>query len=662
MKEVPLRLRAAGLVVACFIGLMFLPDPAEGKPLPPKGLLAFSLDNPVPQRMQAYEELLQKAQENGTVRVIVTLNVPFEPEGLLRAPASIQAQQHGIAQAQEAITRRLEPFNANVLKRFKYVPVMVVVVGPDGLADLGANPDVADIQADEPVPPTLSESIPLIGADQAWAMGFTGSGQTIAILDTGVESSHSFLGGRVVAEACFSTTDAGSGSTTLCPNGLDQQIGAGAGEDCSSTISGCDHGTHVAGIAAGYRAEFAGVAPDANVISVQVFSRFDNDAYCGAGNSPCVLSWSSDQISALEWVYEQRTSYSVASVNMSLGGTQKYTSYCDTNSLKFYIDNLRSVGIATVIASGNSGFLDGLGAPSCISSAISVGATSKLDDVVYYSNVAPFLSLLAPGDDIWSSVPGDGFFWKSGTSMAAPHVAGAWALLKSKVPNASVDQVLAALQDTGVLIDDGRVGAVVTGMPRIQVDAALAALYDGTPTPTAVGTFTSTATATATSTPTATPTPSNTPTSTPTDTPTATPTPSNTPTSTPTDTPTATPTPSNTPTSTPTDTPTATPTETSSPTATATQTQTPTDTPTPTHTPTSISTSTSTPTPTPTGVPVAGDLNADGQVNVLDVQLCVNVFLGTQTDPAIVARADVNADGDVNVLDVQRIVNIFLAG
>jgi hypothetical protein len=59
---------------------------------------------------------------------------------------------------------------------------------------------------------------------------------------------------------------------------------------------------------------------------------------------------------------------------------------------------------------------------------------------------------------------------------------------------------------------------------------------------------------------------------------------------------------------------------------------------------------------------VAGDLNADGQVNVLDVQLCVNVFLGTQTDPAIVARADVNADGDVNVLDVQRIVNIFLAG
>jgi hypothetical protein len=49
-------------------------------------------------------------------------------------------------------------------------------------------------------------------------------------------------------------------------------------------------------------------------------------------------------------------------------------------------------------------------------------------------------------------------------------------------------------------------------------------------------------------------------------------------------------------------------------------------------------------------------------VNVLDVQLCVNVFLGTQTDPGIVARADVNGDGAVNVLDVQAIVNAYLQG
>ena len=55
-------------------------------------------------------------------------------------------------------------------------------------------------------------------------------------------------------------------------------------------------------------------------------------------------------------------------------------------------------------------------------------------------------------------------------------------------------------------------------------------------------------------------------------------------------------------------------------------------------------------------------MNGDGQVNVLDVQLCVNVILGTETDPDIVAHADVNEDGDVNVLDVQTIVNVILAG
>jgi hypothetical protein len=69
-----------------------------------------------------------------------------------------------------------------------------------------------------------------------------------------------------------------------------------------------------------------------------------------------------------------------------------------------------------------------------------------------------------------------------------------------------------------------------------------------------------------------------------------------------------------------------------------------------------------TPTPeeTAVGSPLPADLNLDGQVNVLDVQLCVNVFLGTETDPTTVALADVNGDGQVNVLDVQSIVNAFL--
>jgi subtilisin len=467
-----LRFAIGIMAFAALIGLFH--NVAEGNSLSRGDLPALNSSMDLNSKKSNLDEIIQKAQETGSVRVIIHLNVPFKPEGELHVPAAVQGQRNGIARAQEAISKRLDSFNGNVLRRFKYVPVMVLVTDSEGLADLASNPNVSHIQEDEPVPPTLSESVPVIGGDQAWAMGYTGSGQTIAILDTGVESSHSFFEGRVVAEACFSTTDAGYGSTTLCPNGLEEQIGVGAGVNCSG-VNSCDHGTHVAGIATGYRAEFAGVAPDANIISVQVFSRFDNDTYCGVGKSPCVLTWSSDQISALEWVYEQRLNYDIASINMSLGGGQ-YTNNCDADSRKSYIDNLRSVDIATVIASGNDGYREALNAPACISSAISVGATSNTDFVKYFSNVASFLSLLAPGDSIWSSVPEDVFGTKSGTSMAAPHVAGAWAVLKSKVPNASVDQVLTSLQDTGVLIDDLRSGAVVTDMPRIQVDAALGAL------------------------------------------------------------------------------------------------------------------------------------------------------------------------------------------
>lgn len=69
-----------------------------------------------------------------------------------------------------------------------------------------------------------------------------------------------------------------------------------------------------------------------------------------------------------------------------------------------------------------------------------------------------------------------------------------------------------------------------------------------------------------------------------------------------------------------------------------------------------------TPTPVPSEGPEQGDVNGDGDVNVIDLQLCVNAFLGTETDPAIVERADVNSDGTVNVLDVQLIANIVLSG
>ncbi len=548
--------------------------------------------------------LQAELQQGETRRVIVLLDLKTVPESKLPR-SQVATQRDWIARAQARLLALPEVAASRLHRRLTTLPVVTLDVDSAALAALVESADVLSIEEDVAVPPILAQSVPLIGADDAWSAGYMGAGQSVAILDTGVDNTHPFLTGKVIAEACFSST--GTGSTTTCPNGLETQIGSGAGVPCNLAVEGCSHGTHVAGIAAGTNATFSGVAPGASIIAIQVFSRFDDDAYCGgAGTAPCALSWSSDQMAALDWLYAQRTTYAIASVNLSLGGGH-YTSYCDSSypSYKLSIDNLISAGIATIIAAGNNYYTDGVAGPGCISSAVTIGATSKTDAVASFSNSDDTLDFWAPGVSIQSSIPGTSYAYWNGTSMAAPHVAGAWAVLKHAAPGATVGQVLSALTTSGVSITDVRNSVT---KPRIQVDAALVALG---------------ALLTPTSTPTATVTPTETLA------------------------------------------PTVTPTETLTPTATVTPTETLTPTVTPTGTMTATvtvtATQTETPTITPTG-PLTGDVNLDGQVNVVDVQLSVNVFLGTETDAGMVTRSDVNPDGTVNVVDVQLIVNIFLAG
>lgn len=568
------------------------------------------------------DALLSRVEQRGSLRVIVELDVAFTPEGGLGSAFDRRLQRSAIARAQARLADRIMALDGRVLRRFQTVPLLTLEAGEVVLADLAENDAVTSVQEDVPAPAALFDSVPLIGGSTAWGMGYSGAGQLVAIIDSGVDGEHEFLAGKVISEieACFSTISAGYGSSSLCPNGFEEQTGEGAAVNCDTAIEGCSHGTHVAGIAAGSGSSFSGVAREAEILAVQVFSRFEGSTCTDYGlSSPCILTFSSDQIAALEWVYEQREDYSIAAANMSLGDGE-FSSACDSDARKPIIDTLRSAGIATVVSAGNSGYREALGAPACISSAVSVGSTTKFDDVSSFSNIAPTLSLLAPGSAIYASVPGDGYAYFSGTSMAAPHISGAWAVLKSKVPDESVDALLAALQDSGELLDDQRSDGVVVDLARVQLDQALDEFDRGTATPSVTATWT--ATASPTSTPTATATPSPTPTSTFTPTPTSTDTPS--PTASRTPTATSTPTPSSTPTATAGDEPTAT------------------------------STSESGPAPQ--------DLNQDGRVDVLDVQLCVNVFLGVETEDALVALADVNEDGQVDVLDVQAIVNTYLQG
>jgi subtilisin len=420
--------------------------------------------------------LVDRALREGRVRVLVELNPRsgrHVPEGRLSRLAAM-AQRREIRAAAARVVAKLRFGARDQVHRFDTVPYLVLDTDAAGLAAIeNASPDVVQVMDDPLLRPFLAESVPMIQGDQVWAAGFTGSGTTVAVIDSGVDSSHPFLAGKVVEEACFSSTVAGL-SQTVCPNGLPSQLGPGAAVPCN--LPDCLHGTHVAGIVAGRGdagVPFSGVAPDAQLMAVQVFSEITNPVSCG-GSAPCMAAFTSDIIAGLERVYALAPALNVVSVNMSLGGSV-FSGPCDSQPYKPVIDNLRSIGVATVVAAGNNSATSGVSAPACISSAVSVGSTDKSDNVSWFSNVASFLSLMAPGGAITSSVPGAAFQALSGTSMATPHVAGAWSLLREALPDASVGTILNALKQTGQPISDTRLGGSAT-IPRVRLFEALSTL------------------------------------------------------------------------------------------------------------------------------------------------------------------------------------------
>ena len=446
--------------------------------------------NSNPAIAKSLADLRRLTASAGAARVIVGVRVTFAPEGLLTAGIAMQ-QRNEIAAAHSAVLNSVPSLKLKpeTIKRFESIPFMALEVNATELEKLAALTAVTSIEEDRLSFQDLAESVPLIGGPTAWTTppGYTGNGQTVAILDTGVDKAHPFLSGKVLSEACYSTTN--SIATSICPGGVAASTASGSAMPYSGVCpaSECDHGTHVAGIAAGTNASFSGVAKGASVIAIQVFSSF-TAAACGSPTA-CAMSYTSDQIKALERVLALQATYSIAAVNMSLGGgSYSSQSTCDAANLsqKAAIDNLRSVNIATVISSGNNGYTSSMGAPGCISSAISIGSTwdsGVVDAVASYSNSAWFLSLLAPGSLINSSIPGTAYAAWNGTSMAAPHVAGAWALLKQKAPTATVNEVLAALASSGVPVLDARNGIT---KPRINLPAALSALTAGVAYPLSV--------------------------------------------------------------------------------------------------------------------------------------------------------------------------------
>ena len=422
------------------------------------------------QRDRAFAAMRAKVQAEGRARVIVGLRTA--DRSLSAAVSSLneaQARSPLISRVQQSLLTRMGGYNLSSVRRFKYMPHVAMEVDGAALEALASDPEVVTLEEDIRVEPSLETSTALVGAPNAWSQGYSGAGQAVAILDTGVDGDHPFLKGSVVSEACYSGGD--DYLTPLCPGGIRESTGIESGEPCSLGI--CFHGTAVAGVASGAGRRFSGVAPQSGIIAIQVFSQ------C-SGPVNCLTSSSSDWVAGVERVLELSGGYDIAAVNMSFSGGL-FSEECDADfpAVKAAMDNLRAFGIAPIAAAGNGRSITDISFPSCISSVISVGSTetgageTTSDEVSVFSNSSSLLDLLAPGGRINTSVPGEGFGRYSGTSLSAPHVAGAWAVLKSKTPNSSVADLLSTLKSTGVPITDTRNGLV---KPRIQVDAALDAV------------------------------------------------------------------------------------------------------------------------------------------------------------------------------------------
>lgn len=442
------------------------------------------------QQGTAPERLLELASKHNTIDVIVgvALDEEWTPDGRL-SPDKKNKQRAHIKEKKEKLLQRHPRVKRRANRDYTSIPFFVLEVDAHALRKLMDDESVTSIEENAEGEVFLAESTPIMGATAAYARGYRGSGQYIVVIDTGVDRNHPFLAGRVVGadEACFSGDDE---DDSACPSGQDTQFGTGAGAPCPMVDNDvCEHGTHVAGIAAGRNVNtgYNGVAPDAWIIPIQIRSwrTCTTDYHCGGRINQA------DVVAALDYVNTTVLSrHPVAAVNMSLGFTPNQTSRaaCDlaVPSFKSAIATLRSNDVAVVAGTGNTASLGQFAFPACVTGAIAVGATLDDDTVAPYSNTATFLDFLAPGGAgstagsmIWSSIPGGGYAEKGGTSMATPHVAGSFALLRELSPLATVDQLQSNLAQSGVPITDTRITPAVV-KPRIDVDAALD-LADATP-------------------------------------------------------------------------------------------------------------------------------------------------------------------------------------
>ncbi len=318
------------------------------------------------------------------------------------------------------------------------------------------------IWLDGPVRASLDHSVPQIGAPEAWAAGYTGAGTTVAVLDTGVDATHPDLSDAVAGAKNFTDSDSD-----------DDKFG---------------HGTHVASIITGSGAadggKYRGVAPDAKLLNGKVLD--DN----GGG----MESWI---IAGMDWAATSGADV----INMSLGSAFPSDG---SDPMSQAVNRITAeTGALFVISAGNSGpGAESIGSPGAADAALTVGAVDRDDQLAEFSSRGPRWEdgalkpdLTAPGVDIVAAKAkngvigdpvGDDYVSLSGTSMAAPHVAGAAAIVAGQHPDWAADQLKASLMgsaepnDALTVFEQGAGRVDVAAATTSSVYASPASISNGT--------------------------------------------------------------------------------------------------------------------------------------------------------------------------------------
>ena len=340
--------------------------------------------------------VMQKLESNNEVPVIIKLSTDLEASTL---PIKV--------------THEFETINAisgNLTKK--------------ELEMLENDPRVESIEYDRPVYAFLQNSANIINAPAVHAkkinsINITGRGETICIIDTGINYNHPDLGG------CFGAGCKIIGGYDFINNDNDP-------------IDDNGHGTSVAGIAAA-NGLITGISPEANLIAIKSLGS------SGAGSESTIVA-------GINWCITNKIPYNISIISMSLGGGL-YAGYCDDTeiAMRDAVNAAVQQNISVVAATGNSGSTSAIASPACIKNSTAVTATDLSDNFASFANRNSITDLAAPGVSINSTKSPNGYSSASGTSMATPHVAGIIALLNQykKAEDGLPEDIAVALNKNG---------------------------------------------------------------------------------------------------------------------------------------------------------------------------------------------------------------------